>query len=155
MNKQNLRFPLRKARFSPPSFRFAPSRPRFPDPSGRLRRGGSAGRRMVRRRGKHLGGRHRKHLHADGNAHHHQPCHGNHRHHRTAHRRKKPEEAGNAIGTTILLFAVVGVALTILLEALCRTAGRASFRFRLSPLTKPCSICASAPGAFWSSSPIT
>ena len=29
---------------------------------------------------------------------------------------KKPEEAGNAIGTTILLFAVVGVALTILLE---------------------------------------
>lgn len=29
---------------------------------------------------------------------------------------KKPEEAGNAIGTTILLFAVVGIALTILLE---------------------------------------
>ena len=29
---------------------------------------------------------------------------------------KKPEEAGNAIGTTILLFAVVGVVLTILLE---------------------------------------
>ena len=30
---------------------------------------------------------------------------------------KKPEEAGNAIGTTILLFAVVGIALTVLLEA--------------------------------------
>lgn len=29
---------------------------------------------------------------------------------------KKPEEAGNAIGTTILLFTVVGIALTILLE---------------------------------------
>lgn len=29
---------------------------------------------------------------------------------------KKPEEAGNAVGTTVMLFAILGIALTILLE---------------------------------------
>ncbi len=95
-----------------------------------------------------FGGRHGKRLHADGDLHHYQPGHGRHRDHRTVCGRKKPGEAGNTVGTTILLFAGIGIFMTIVLELL---AGNVAVMLKVppSPWKKQFFICASVRPESW------
>ena len=57
----------------------------------------------------------------------------------------KPDKAGKTVGTSIVLFAIIGIAMTVILELF---AGPIFYRSRRSLLTKPSSTCGSVPAVF-------
>ena len=59
----------------------------------------------------------------------------------------KPDKAGKTVGTSIVLFAIIGVVMTVILS--CSQARSPIFyRSRRSLLTKPSSTCGSVPAVF-------
>ena len=67
---------------------------------------------------------------------------------------KKPEEAGDTVGTTIVLFAVIGIAATVLPGTLCTGTDEADAGAG-GIFSKSSSVCPDLPEELSSSLPIT